>query len=452
MGSLAPACLGGGGGSNSKPAATPPLAPNTLVADPDPTTARIDLTWIDAADNEFEFRIERSDDGVNYTQVGTVPKNIQGYTDLGLQANTIYFYRVAAWNAKGYSAFAGPVSRKTMGLSWTPGSMTGGPGIGKAHHSAVYDNAGKRMIVFGGIDDGLTILNDVWSYNLTAATAGDWTQVSPNGTPPLPRWGHSAIFDPINNRMIVFGGIAEVPPVAPSIVPSFIHQNDVHILDFDSVPPVWSTPATTGTPPSARAFHTAIYDAANERMILHGGEDNLDRLDDVVVLDLTTLAWSRPALGARPVKRSEQVSIHDPVRDRMLVFGGVDNQNAGDGSLLNGESWTLDTGGNTGWSQLFFAGTPGFRAGHTGVYDAANQRMVIFGGYFNTASTTSSELWGLKLHGTPAWTILDPTSGSPPPPRYGHTAIYDSGFQRMIIYGGYDDFATAYDEVWVIRL
>src|SRR5262245_23578191 len=93
---IAPACGGGGGGSNSKGPSLPPSAPATLIATL-ATTARIDLTWIDTADNEFEFRIFRSDDnGTTYNQVGTVPMNTLGYTDFGLVANKVYWYQVAA--------------------------------------------------------------------------------------------------------------------------------------------------------------------------------------------------------------------------------------------------------------------------------------------------------------------------------------------------------------------
>ena len=447
MVSLGPACLGSGG-SNNKPPATIPSAPNSLVALTDSTSARIQLTWIDTADNEFEFRIERSDDGgITYNQVGTAPKNALGFTDLGLAAGTTYFYRVAAWNAKGYSTFAGPASRATKGLSWTAGSMANGPGIGKAWHSAIFDSSagGKRMIVFGGVDDGLTILNEVWSYDLSAAAAGGWSLLTTSGTPPLPRFGHSAIYDPLNNRMIVFGGIAEVPPIPPSLVP----QNDIHVLNLSTL--AWSQPSVAGTPPGARAFHTAVYDSENERMLIYGGKDNgPSKLSDVFALSLSGgLAWSKPGTGLQPVGREQHSAIYAPLQSGMILFGGLDNETVLDGSVLAGDTWTLTL---MGWTKLGFSTTPGLRMGHSAVYDAVNQRMVVFGGADSAAPTSTSGTWGLKLHTTPAWSLMAPTSGSPPPARYGHSAVYDSIRNRMVIYGGYDDGATAFDEVWVLDL
>ena len=452
---IAPACLGGGG-SNNKPPATLPSAPTSL-ASPSAASGRIDLTWIDTSNNEFEFRIERSDDGgVTYTQVGTAPKNIQGFTDLGLVAKKDYWYRVAAWNAKGLSPYAGPIMKSTTGLVWAAGSMTGEPGFGRGNHSAIYDSSstGKRMIVFGGMDDFVAPYNDVWSYSLASATPGNWSPLTTTGTPPLPRFGHSAVYDPLNNRMIVFGGIALVPPPPPppTLFPTFEHQNDVHVLNLTTL--AWSQPAITGTPPTLRAFHSAIYDSMNERMVVYGGNGSGGQeLDDVYFLSLggaAPFSWTSPGLGARPVGREQHASIFDPLQSRMVMFGGLDNETLLDGSVFANDTWTLPLTGSVSWGQLFFAGTPGFRMAHSAVYDATNQRMVIFGGNINSNPTATAEMWGLKLHTTPSWTILNKTSGSLPLPRSGHTAVYDSGFNRMIVYGGFDDFATTYDEVWFI--
>ena len=59
------------------------------------------------------------------------------------------------------------------------------------------------MIVFGGVVGG-TRLGDVWA--LTLGDAPSWTQLTPSGTSPSARYGHSAIYDPVRDRMVVFSG------------------------------------------------------------------------------------------------------------------------------------------------------------------------------------------------------------------------------------------------------
>jgi hypothetical protein len=446
MGAIAPACLGGGG-SNSKPAATLPLAPTTLDA-PTATTARIDLTWVDTSDNEFEFRIERSDDGgVNYVQVGTASKNVQGFSDFGLQANKTYFYRVAAWNAKGYSAWAGPVAQSTSGLSWSNPAFTGGP-TRRANHTGIYDAIGKRMIVFGGWDENLNFFDEVWAYDLQnlAIPGAPWTQLQPdlvNGIPAPFRFGHTAIYDSANRRMIVFGGQDDTITLSDQV---FI---------FDLANNRWSNPTPSGTAPSPRWLHIAVYDSANQQMIVHGGNDGSNELDDTFILSLPaagTPAWSSPAVGSRPLRRSQHASIFDPVLDQLVLFGGLDQQILLDGSSLNNETWTFSSSRSSPWIKLLFGGTPDFTIAHSAVYDAANRRMVIFAGA-DTSTTLTNEMWGLKLDGTPSWIILNPTSGSPPGGRMSHSAVYDSLHRRMIIYGGTEPTLTVFqNEVWVIGL
>ncbi len=73
----------------------------------------INLTWTDNASNEGGFRVERSTNGTNYTQVATVAADSKGYTNTGLSANTKYYYRVYAYNSKGVTAYSGVANAQT---------------------------------------------------------------------------------------------------------------------------------------------------------------------------------------------------------------------------------------------------------------------------------------------------------------------------------------------------
>jgi hypothetical protein len=58
------------------------------------------------------------------------------------------------------------------------------------------------MIVFGGADNDY--MGDVWALSLSGNPT--WTRLFPSGGPPGPRGFHSAIYDPVGDRMIVYGG------------------------------------------------------------------------------------------------------------------------------------------------------------------------------------------------------------------------------------------------------
>ena len=66
------------------------------------------------------------------------------------------------------------------------------------------------------------------------------------------------------------------------------------------------------------------------------------------------------------------------------------------------------------------APVPPARSGHTTIYDPVRRRLIVFGG------DGASDVWALSLGQTPPrWTELAPT-GIPPRANYGHIAIYDS--------------------------
>lgn len=95
-------------------AAPPPAlaAPSNLIATAVSGT-RIDLTWTDNSNNEDGFKIERSLDGITFTQIATVGGSITKYSDTGLTCATFYQYRVRAFNANGNSAYSNTVKRRT---------------------------------------------------------------------------------------------------------------------------------------------------------------------------------------------------------------------------------------------------------------------------------------------------------------------------------------------------
>ncbi len=82
------------------------LAPSALSALAF-STSRIKLSWMDNADNESGFKVERSLSGSgDWSQIATLDANVWNYTDTGLSASTRYYYRVRAWNDKGDTSYS----------------------------------------------------------------------------------------------------------------------------------------------------------------------------------------------------------------------------------------------------------------------------------------------------------------------------------------------------------
>jgi CSLREA domain-containing protein len=95
-------------------AIAPPAPANLLTAAISKT--EINLTWADASLNETDFRIERSIDGTNWTEIATVGANVTAFADSGLTCNTIYSYRVRVYRAgdSQYSVYSSVSSIRTQ--------------------------------------------------------------------------------------------------------------------------------------------------------------------------------------------------------------------------------------------------------------------------------------------------------------------------------------------------
>jgi hypothetical protein len=297
-------------------------------------------------------------------------------------------------------------------------------------HSTIYDPLRDRLVVFGGRSYAGGS-NEVWTFALSGIPR--WQKLTPSGTPPSARAFHSAIFDTLRDRMIVFGGADDAN----------VAKNEVWSLSFAGNP-TWTKLTPGGTAPLARQWHAVAYDRARDRMLVSGGLVAGAAASEVWALALagaTTWTKLNPAAGG-PGNRYAHAAVYDAANDRLVVFGGID----GAGAAKN-DAWALSLGATPAWTLIAATGTPpSTRFGAGALYDRARQRMVLFGG--GTGVPNQNDTWTLSLGLTPAWTKLVPTG--PPQGRQFHTVSYDPIGDRLLAFGG--SSGPILSDTWALAL
>ncbi len=309
----------------------------------------------------------------------------------------------------------------------------------RSDHSAIYDAPNDRIIVFGGWN-GRQFFNDVWALDTTEGSEA-WTKLNPHSACPPPRAQHTAIYDAANKRMIVFGGHQ-----------AHYNFNDVWALDL-STPgsETWTYLTPGGTMIPAMHYHSAVYDATNKRMVVFGGSGRGGLRNDTWALDLSTPgaeAWSQLAVsGSVPPARWQHTAIYDSQNGLMVVFGGTSG-----GALLN-DAWSLNLT-TQHWAALSPDGDPPpARRKHSAVFHHPIATpygwMIIFGGWGNGGFL--DDAW--YLHLTPGeieWFQTVPPSSSPAA-RAGHAAahINEESDYRMVVLGGRGMDSLAGETQWV---
>ncbi len=92
---------------------TPPAAPSGLVASA-LSSSQINLSWQDNSTDETLFSIECSATSSGpFYQIATTGAGVTAYSNIGLKAGTIYYYRVRAYNRRGYSSYSNVASAST---------------------------------------------------------------------------------------------------------------------------------------------------------------------------------------------------------------------------------------------------------------------------------------------------------------------------------------------------
>ncbi|MEP7028567.1 MAG: hypothetical protein ABI960_08220 [Candidatus Eisenbacteria bacterium] len=165
-----------------------------------------------------------------------------------------------------FGGYAGRPLEDTWALSldgaprWIRLPVHGMPPPARYGASAVYDSRRDGMIVFGGnggTEDDPVPLQDAWF--LSFADGDAWLPMSPAGSPPVSRWFHSAIYDPLRDRMLVFWGrdrsTARFDCASLELAPT----------------PIWREYIPQGPAALSRYGQVTAYDADNDRATILGG-------------------------------------------------------------------------------------------------------------------------------------------------------------------------------------
>jgi hypothetical protein len=324
----------------------------------------------------------------------------------------------------------------TESLDWSLVNETSTP-TARYAGTMTLDILNNRVILFGGRDATGAMADRTWALDLTAG-AETWYPIAAAGGPSA-RWGHSAVFDFMNQRVAIFGG-----------EDGTTFYNDVWVLDISKVgSEVWTQLAPTGVPPGIRSFHSAVINQWNGEMLVFGGTDGVQTFAGVwgcQLFDILTTYWtSYSTSGSPPTGLSGHSAVVDLTAKHMLVFGGI-NQGGGYSQTL----YQLKLFAPHAWSSVSTTGpTPTARAFHAVAMDHVENRMILFGGDTGTQRVNDLSFFYL---GSNVW-LSPEAQGAPPSAREHAMPLFDMASLKAFFFGGTSDGATGavHDDLWQLK-
>jgi len=305
-----------------------------------------------------------------------------------------------------------------------------------------YDGVRHRLWLYGGKGDDDVNRNELWSFDVGTRR---WERARTGGTEPPPREDHTLVLDRANDQLVLFGG------------EDGDTSNETWVCALDTLS--WRE-ITSPTAPSLES-HVAIYDPRGQRMVVQGGMrekgGEKDLSEEVWSLDLRRAAptygtWSvLETSGAGPRPRREHEGLYDPVRHRLLVFGGRQRSNS---SYLC-DLFELDLASST-WREIETHGDRPNPVRQTATgYDPDANELTVFGGEVlnymaghekDAKEFPVNEIWVLRLD-TGEWTERTPY----PPSVYDHVGIFVPEYGSTLIYGGSGLHSHKEHSTWLIR-
>ena len=242
---------------------------------------------------------------------------------------------------------------------WESVETMGSKPCARAFHSVLFDIEENKMFCFGGLGARQS-LDDCFELDIAHLL---WEPIFADmgNRAPAPRHGHTFTQVSKSGAAVLFGGAGAG------------FYNDVFLFDIKTGK--WVQPSISGSPPAARAFHTACPLVNGSKVFIFGGTNGSTTFCDLHVISIGAdgLAWSVvEARGPTPCGRWGHSAMPNGM-DSMIVFGGGGNTFCND--LLQFNAFKLT------WSEFRGPGeAPCGRWGHACWLSEDTQTLLVLGG------------------------------------------------------------------------
>lgn len=285
------------------------------------------------------------------------------------------------------------------------------------HGAAVVQD---KMCIFGGNHNG-RYLNDLqvldlrtWTWSKVEVKAETTSLESSSPVPLTPCAGHSLI--PWENKLLSIAGHTKDP------------SESIQVRVFDLQTSTWSFLKTYGKPPISRGGQSV--NLVGTTLVIFGGQDaNRSLLNDLHFLDLESMTWDElEAIGSPPSPRSDHAAAVHAER-YLLIFGG------GSHATCFNDLHVLDLQ-TMEWSRPSQQGKiPTPRAGHAGV--TVGENWFIAGGGNNKSGVSETVVLNMS---TLVWSVVTNVEGRVPLASEGLSLVVNSynGEDILVSFGGYN--------------
>lgn len=327
---------------------------------------------------------------------------------------------------------------------------------GATPSAAVLDTREQRMLFLPGAE-----FTDMSAWALDLARQR-WEFLPATGPFPASRLGHAAMYDSLNNRLVMYGGGPFISFGGDSLFFANPWSLDLGTLAWEYLAPTVGPP--DGNP---RRNAAVVLDPDRNRFVVFGGdrirEFEFNPLDirfryegQTWAFDLGTRAWSdlTPASpDSTPSKRSGMASVFLPGNanrpDRMLIHGGKYGFDVPDttttGVIVYRDYWIFDLEADRWYRPLTSGVPPRALANHRAFYDPENDRVFVFGDTLGSGSPQPGTIYTLALADSapqPGDLLGEWTASPPPfiefPPRIYFSGVYDATRDGVLVAGGLD--------------